>query len=74
MIDFECCFLDFDGKPTGPRVLIEGGSLHAAIERAMELIITADSRSRGFELRSEGERKAPLHPPYVARITGPALR
>ena len=56
MIDFECCFLDLDGKPAGPRVLIEGGSLHSAIERAMELI-TAEPRYKGFELRSDGERK-----------------
>lgn len=56
MIEFECCFLDFEGKHLGPPVAIEGGSLHRAIERAMELV-TTDSRYRGFELRSEGERK-----------------
>ena len=56
MIDFECCFLDFEGKQVGPRVPIEGGSLHSAIERAMELI-TAYTQYRGVELRSEGERK-----------------
>jgi hypothetical protein len=55
MIDFECCFLDIEGKQV-ERVSIEGGSLHAAIERAMELI-AAEPRYRGFELRSEGERK-----------------
>jgi len=55
MIDFECCFLDVEGKP-GPRVLIERGSLHGAIERAMELIVQ-EPRYRGFELRSEGECK-----------------
>ena len=54
MIDFECCFLDFAGKHVGSPVLVEGGSLHGAIERAMELI-AADTRYRGFELRSEGE-------------------
>jgi hypothetical protein len=56
MIEFECCFLDFEGKQVGPRVPIERGSLHAAIERAMELLM-AEARYRGFELRSEGERK-----------------
>jgi hypothetical protein len=56
MIDFDCCFLDFEGKQVGDTVTIEGGSLHSAIERAMELVV-ADSRYRGFELRSEGERK-----------------
>lgn len=56
MIDFECCFLDVQGKQAGPRVLIERGSLHGAIERAMELIVQ-EPRYRGFELRSEGECK-----------------
>ena len=56
MIDFECCFFDLEGKQIGPRVSIEGGSLHNAIERAMELV-ASDSQYRGFELRSEGERK-----------------
>ena len=56
MIEFECCFLDSEGKQMGPRVAIERGSLHGAIERAMELL-TEEPRYRGFELRSEGERK-----------------
>ena len=56
MIDFECCFFDIEGKRAGPSVSIEGGSLHSAIERAMELV-AAEPRYRGFELRSEGERK-----------------
>ena len=56
MIDFECCFFDIERKPVGPRVLIERGSLHGAIERAMELIVQ-EPRYRGFELRSEGECK-----------------
>ena len=56
MIDFECRFLDIEGKQMGPPVSIEGGSLHSAIERALELI-AAEPRYRGFELRSDGERK-----------------
>jgi hypothetical protein len=56
MIDFECRFLDIEGKHAGAPVLIEHGSLHGAIERAMELIVQ-ESRYRGFELRSEGECK-----------------
>jgi hypothetical protein len=56
MIDFQCCFLDMEGKHVGAPVSIEGGSLHNAIERAMELV-TSEPRYTGFELRSEGERK-----------------
>jgi hypothetical protein len=36
--------------------VIERGSLHGAIERAMELV-AAEPRYRGFDLRSEGECK-----------------
>jgi hypothetical protein len=56
MVEFECCFLDIEGKQVGPRVSIERENLHGAMERAMELL-TAEPRYRGFDLRSEGEHK-----------------